>query len=165
MKYPHTIPLWRTNEDLLPGDISSRAVLSSVSTRWNDIVVEQHRLPSSELADLSYRRHVAVINLGHSSTWEFKKEGRFRRFFKARGAISFFPSHQPFSGRLKVARGVPAKVLLLALNSVFVSRVAEGLDLDSDPIELVEHRSLPINRSICSDDPGLSKNALRIWQR
>jgi hypothetical protein len=81
MKYPHTIPLWRTNEDLLPGDISSRAVLSSVSTRWNDIVVEQHRLPSSELADLSYRRHVVVINLGHSSTWEFKKEGRFRRFF------------------------------------------------------------------------------------
>src|ERR1700751_4715127 len=141
MKYPHTIPLWRTNEDLLPGDISSRAVLSSVSTRWSDIVVEQHRLPSSELADLSYSRHVVVINLGHSSTWEFKKEGRFRRFFKTRGAISFFPSHQPFSGRLKVERGVFANVLFLALDPVFVTRVAEGLELDSDLIKLIEHRA------------------------
>jgi hypothetical protein len=25
-----------------------------------------------------YKRHVVVINLGRSSTWEFKKEGRFR---------------------------------------------------------------------------------------
>jgi AraC family transcriptional regulator len=32
------------------------------------------------------------------------------------------------------------KVLLLALNPVFVSRVAEGLELDSDRIELVEHQ-------------------------
>ena len=154
MKYPHTIPLWRTNEDLLPGDISSRAVLSSVSTRWNDIVVEQHRLPSSELADLSYRRHVVVINLGHSSTWEFKKEGRFRRFFKARGAISFFPSHRPFSGRLKVERDALANVLFLALDPVFVRRVAEGLDLDSDRIELVEQRR--------STDPTLHHIAMAL---
>jgi AraC family transcriptional regulator len=140
MKYPHTIPLWRTNEELLPGDIPSRVVLSSVSTRWNDVLLEQHRLPSSELADLSYKRHVVVINLGRSSTWEFKKEGRFRRFFKARGAISFFPSHQPFSGRLKVERGVFANVLFLALDPVFVRRVAEGLELDSDQIELIEKR-------------------------
>jgi len=140
MKYPHSVPLWRTNEELLPGDIPSRVVLSSVSTRWNDVLLEQHRLPSSELADLTYQRHVVVINIGHSSTWEFKKEGQFRRFFKARGAISFFPSHQPFSGRLKVERGVFANVLFLALDPVFVRRVAEGLELDSDrSIELVEH--------------------------
>jgi hypothetical protein len=66
----------------LPGDIPSRVVLSSVSTRWNDVLLEQHRLPSSELADLTYKRHVVAINIGHSSTWEFKKEGQFRRFFK-----------------------------------------------------------------------------------
>jgi AraC family transcriptional regulator len=140
MKYPHSVPLWRTNEELLPGDIPSRVVLSSVSTRWNDVLLEQHRLPSSELADVTYQRHVVVINIGHSSTWEFKKEGQFRRFFKARGAISFFPSHQPFSGRLKVPRGVFANVLFLALDPVFVRRVAEGLELDSDRIELVEQR-------------------------
>src|ERR1700747_2368545 len=70
-----------------------------------------------------------------------KKEGQFRRFFKARGAISFFPSHQPFSGRLKVERGVFANVLFLALDPVFVRRVAEGLELDSDRIELIEHRA------------------------
>ncbi len=140
MKYPHSVPLWRTNEELLPGHIPSRVVISSVSTRWNDVLLEQHRLPSSELADLTYQRHVVVINIGHSSTWEFKKEGQFRRFFKARGAISFFPSHQPFSGRLKVERGVFANVLFLALDPVFVKRVAEGLELDSDRIELVEQR-------------------------
>jgi AraC family transcriptional regulator len=154
MKYPHTIPLWRTNEELLPGDIPSRVVLSSVSTRWNDVLLEQHRLPSSELADLSYKRHVVVINLGRSSTWEFKKEGRFRRFFKARGAISFFPSHQPFSGRLKVERGVFANVLFLALDPVFVRRVAEGLELDSDQIELIEKRR--------STDPTLHHIAMAL---
>jgi AraC family transcriptional regulator len=154
MKYPHTIPLWRTNEELLPGDIPSRVVLSSVSTRWNDVLLEQYRLPSSELADLSYKRHVVVINLGRSSTWEFKKEGRFRRFFKARGAISFFPSHQPFSGRLKVERGVFANVLFLALDPVFVRRVAEGLELDSDQIELIEKRR--------STDPTLHHIAMAL---
>ena len=142
MNYPHTIPLWRTNEELLPANALSRVVLSSVSTRWNDVLLEQHRLPSSELADLSYQRHVVVINLGHSSTWEFKKEGRFRRFFKPRGAISFFPSHEPFSGRLKVERGVLANVLFLALDPVFVRRVAEGLEFDADRIELTGHAKL-----------------------
>jgi AraC family transcriptional regulator len=154
MKYPHTIPLWRTNEELLPAAIPSRVVLSSVSTRWNDVLLEQHRLPSSELADLTYKRHVVVINLGHSSTWEFKKEGRFRRFFKARGAISFFPSHQPFSGRLKVERGMFANVLFLALDPVFVRRVAEGLELDSDRIELIEKRR--------STDPTLHHIAMAL---
>jgi len=104
--------------------------------------VEQHNVPSSELADVTYKRHVVVINIGHSTTWEFKKEGRFRRFFKARGAISFFPSHQPFSGRLTAERGVFANFLLLALNPVFVSRVAKVLEFDADRIELTEQLSV-----------------------
>jgi AraC family transcriptional regulator len=140
MKYPHSVPLWRIKEEFLPGNALSRVVLSSVGTRWNDILLEQHHLPSSELADLTYKRHVVVINIGQSSTWEFKKDGRFRRFFKARGAISFFPSHQPFSGRLKVEKGVFANVLFVALDPLFVSRIAEGLELDADRIELIEHR-------------------------
>jgi len=154
MKYPRTIPLWRTNGELLPANALSRVVLSSVSTRWNDVLLEQHRLPSSELADLSYKRHVVVINLGRSSTWEFKKEGRFRRFFKPRGAISFFPSHQPFFGRLKVERGVLANVLFLALDPVFVRRVAEGLEFDADCIELIEQRR--------SSDPTLHHIAMAL---
>jgi AraC family transcriptional regulator len=154
MKYPHSIPLWRTNEELLPANALSRVVLSSVSTRWNDVLLEQHRLPSSEWVDVMYKRHVVVINLGHSSTWEFKKEGRFRRFFKARGAISFFPSHQPFFGRLKVERDALANVLFLALDPVFVRRVAEGLELDSERIELVEQRR--------STDPTLHHIAMAL---
>jgi AraC family transcriptional regulator len=140
MKYPHSIPLRRTNEEVLAGDALCRMVLSSAATKWKDILVEEHHLPSIELADVTYKRHVVVINIGHSAIWESKKEGRFRRVFKARGAISFFLNHQPFSGRLKVARGVLANVLLLALNPVFVSRVADGLGLDSDGIELVERQ-------------------------
>ena len=154
MKYPHSIPLWRTNGEPLPGNGPSRVVLSSAGTRWNDVVVEQHHYPSGELADVMFKRHVVVINIGHSSTWEFKKEGRFRRFFKARGAISFFPSHQPFSGRLKVERGVLANVLFLALNPVFMSRTAVGLELDSDHIELVEQRR--------STDPTLHHIAMAL---
>jgi AraC family transcriptional regulator len=140
MKYPHSVPLWRTNEELFPGDIPSRVVLSSVGTKWNDIVLEERHVPSSERPDVMYKRHVIAINVGASITWEFKKEGRFERFFKARGAVSFFPSHQPFSGWLKVERGVFADVLYLALDHAFVSRVAEGMEFDADRIELIEQR-------------------------
>jgi AraC family transcriptional regulator len=142
MKYPHSIPLWRKNGELLPGNAPSRVVLSSVGTNWNDVVVEQHHFPSSELADVMFKRHVVVIDIGHSITNEFTNEGRFQRLFQAGGAISFLPSHQPFSGRVKVERGVFANVLFLALNPVFVSRVAVGLGLDSDRIELIEKRRI-----------------------
>jgi AraC family transcriptional regulator len=140
MKYPHSIPLWRASGELLSGNASSRVVLSSVGTKWNDVVVEQHDFSSIELADVMFKRHVIAINIGHSFTNEFKKQGRFQRVFKERGTISFFPSDQPFSGRLKVKRNVFANFLFLALNPVFVSRVAEGLELDADRIELIEQR-------------------------
>jgi AraC family transcriptional regulator len=140
MKYPHSIPLCYTNGEPFTGGTPSRVILSSVGTKWNDVVVEQHHFPSSELADVMFKRHVIAINIGHSFTYEFKKEGRFQRFFKARGAISFFPSHQPFSGRLKAERGVFANFLLLALDPAFMSRVAQELELDADRIELVERR-------------------------
>jgi AraC family transcriptional regulator len=140
MKYPHGIPLWRTNGELLSGNAPSRVVLSSVGTKWNDVVVEQHHFPSSELADVMHKHHVVAINVGHSITCEYKKEGQFRRFLKARGALSFFPSQQPFSVRLKAERGVFANILFLTLDPVFVSRVAEGLEFDADHIELIEQR-------------------------
>jgi AraC family transcriptional regulator len=142
MTHPHSIPLYQTNGELLPGNAVSRVVLSSVGTKWNDVVVEQHHFPSSELADVMFRRHAICINIGHSFTWEFEKDGRFQRVQRARGAISFFPSHQPFSGRLKAERGVFANFLLLALNPVFVSRVATGLEFDADRIELTEQRGI-----------------------
>ena len=127
----------------MPGNAPSRVVLSSVGTKWNNVLVEQHRIPSSEMADLMYKQHVIAINVGHSITCEYKKEGQFRRFFKVRGALSFSPSQQPFSGPLQLERGVFANLLFLTLDTVFVSRVAEGLELDSDRIELVEQRRGP----------------------
>src|SRR5258708_12280739 len=87
-----------------------------------------------------YKRHVVVINIGHSVNWEFKKKGRFRRVLKEKDTISFFPSCQPFSGRLKLERDVFGAFIRLGLDPVFVSRIAEGMGLDSDRIELVEQR-------------------------
>ena len=140
MKYPHSIPLWHTNGEPLPGGTPSRVVVSSVGTEWNDIMVEQHDFSSIELADVMWKRHVIAINIGHSTTWECKKEGRFQSVLKARGSISFCPSHQPLFERLKLEGGVFVNVLLLALNPAFISRTAVGLELDSDRIELVEQR-------------------------
>jgi hypothetical protein len=97
MKYPHSIPLWYTNGEPVPGGNRGRVVLSSTSTKWNDIVLEQRHVPSTERADVMYKRHVIAINIGHSFTWEFEKDGRFHRVQMARGTISFCPSHQPFS--------------------------------------------------------------------
>jgi len=154
MKYPHSIPLWHTNGELFPGGTPSRVVLSSVGTKWNDIVLEQHHFPSSELADVMFKRHVIAINISHAVTGEYKKEGRFQRFFKAKGSISLFPSNQPFSQRLKIERGVCASVLFLALDPAFISRTALGLELDSDRIELVEQRR--------STDPTLRHIAMAL---
>jgi AraC family transcriptional regulator len=139
MKYPHSIPLWQTNGELSLANALSRVVLSSVGTKWNDVMVEQHHFPSGELVDVMYKRHVIAINIGRPFTTEFEKDGRFQR---ARGAICFLPSHQPFSSRLQAERGVFANLLILALDPVFVSRVAEGLELDADRIELTGQRGI-----------------------
>ena len=140
MKYPHSIPLWRANGELLLSNAFSQVVLSSAGTKWNDVVVEQHDFLSIELADVMYKQHVFVINVGHPITCEFKKKGRFRRVLKERDAISFFPSRQPFFLRLKLERDVFGAFIRLGLDPIFVSRIAEGLGLDSDRIELVEQR-------------------------
>jgi AraC family transcriptional regulator len=140
MKYPHSIPLWHTNGEPFPGGTPSRVVLSSIDTKWNDVVVEQHHFPSSELPDVMFKRHAICINIGQSFTREFEKDGRFHRVQRARGAITLFPSHQPFSGRLKAETGAFANLLFLALNPLFVTDVAERLELDVDRIELVEQR-------------------------
>src|SRR5260370_36596015 len=101
-----------------------------------------------------FKEHVIAINVGHSITWEFKKEGRLQRVFKARGAISCFPSHQPISAWLKVERGVFANFLFLTLDPVFVRRVAEGLEFDADRIELIEQQR--------STDPTLHHIAMAL---
>src|SRR5258707_15509455 len=129
MKYPHTAPLRRTSEELVPGNARSRVVLSSAGTRWSDILLEQHRFLSSEMADLTYQRHLLVINIGHSTTWEFKKAGRFQSFFKQRDAISLVPAHQPFSGPGNVKDGGAANVPFFDHEQLFVNRQVAGVGL------------------------------------
>jgi hypothetical protein len=73
MKCPHSIPLCRTNGEPLSGNAPCRIVLSSAGIKWNDVVVEQQHCASDELPDVTFKRHVIAINIGHSITWEFKK--------------------------------------------------------------------------------------------
>jgi hypothetical protein len=71
MKFPHSIPLWRTNGELLPGNAGSRVVLSSVGTKWNDVVVEQHHFPSNWEAITSGSEGQINIDLqAHSGSGE-----------------------------------------------------------------------------------------------
>jgi len=140
MKYTHSIPVWRTNGELVTGYFPSRLVLSSVGTKWNDVVVEQHLFPTIELADVMTKQHVIVVTVGHPISCEFKKDGRFQRVYKSRGAISLTPSRQPVFQRLKVEKGSFANALFLTLEPIFVRRIAEELELDADRIELIEQR-------------------------
>src|SRR5260221_9474962 len=106
MKYMKSIPCWSTideaesrpNREQFPDKFPARVVLSIVGTKWKDVEVEEHHVPSSEVADVMFKRHVISINIGHCITGEFKKEGRFQPDFRARGAISLFPGDQPFFG-------------------------------------------------------------------
>ena len=98
-----------------------------------------------------YKRHVIFVLVGHPFILRIRKRrAASAGLQRPTGAISFFPSHQPFSSRLKAERGLFVNVLLLALNPGFVSRVAEGLGLDADRIELTEQRGItdPIFRHI-----------------
>src|SRR5258708_21723745 len=142
MDYPHSIPVCPTNGEIVPACALSWLVHASVGTKVNDVVVEQHHFPSSEWVGVMYKRHVIFVLVGHPFILEFEKDGRFQRVQRPTGAITFFPSHHPFSSRLKAERGLFVNVLVLALNPGFVSRVAEGLGLDADRIELTEQRGI-----------------------
>src|SRR5260221_3980272 len=97
MKYPNSIPLWHAGGELFPGNALSQIVLSSAGTKWNDVVLEQHDFLSIELADVMYKRHVVVINIGHSVNWEFKKKGRIRRVRQGEKTSFIFPRLQPLA--------------------------------------------------------------------
>jgi hypothetical protein len=81
------------------------------------------RTTSSEPADVMNKQHVIVVTLGHSSTWEFKKERRFgassrrERDFLISKPLAFFWSAESREGRvyecsLSGCRCEPASQLL-----------------------------------------------------
>jgi AraC family transcriptional regulator len=139
MDYPDRLPFWRANGELIPSNDQplAKVVLSSVDKIWNDVLVKQCYVPVNEVSDVMHRRHTVVVALEHPVLCELKQQGRFRRFFNATGSIAFFPSCQPFSLRLNPEKGAFTDVLSLGLDPVFVSRVAEGMELDARRVELV----------------------------
>lgn len=141
MKHLSNIPLICTTKgDVLSGNPLSRVVLSSASSNWHNLVVEELHVPKRELDDVMFIQHVVVVNVGRPVTFEVTKDGRSRCVLGT-DAISLFPSHQSFFSRRKREENGPAHVILVALDPVFVIQIAAALEVDSDRVELVEQRS------------------------
>jgi AraC family transcriptional regulator len=136
MKPPSNIPMSQANGEVWPPNPPCRVVLSST---WQNLVVEEHHIPSSELNDVMYLQHVVAVNVGRPMPCEFKKCGRFRRVYKT-DTICLFPSHHPFCLRVKKDADGSADVLFVALDTVFVSQTAATLEVDPDRVELVEQQ-------------------------
>lgn len=102
MKPQSNLPIVRaTDDEILPGDHPSKVVLSSARTKWNTLLVEEHRIASLEWNGGTFARHVVAVNVGRPLTSEVKKGSRFGRIFHKTGSISVFPSGRPFFSRIK----------------------------------------------------------------
>jgi len=157
VKQQSKIPLLRsTNGEVLSGNPFSTVVLSSASATWNHLVVEEHRFTKHELDDLMYIQHVVAVNLGRPIDCEYRNAGHFQPMTKGTGTIYLSPSHKPFhvSRSPKTDANGSADVLYVALDSVFVSQIGEGLEIYPDRLELVEQQR--------SADPALLHIALAL---
>jgi hypothetical protein len=138
------IPLVRSSDSVaLPGNPLESVVLSSICMSWQSLVVEQHHWSSGGCdvnEDVMYMQHVIDVNLGRSITAQYRKDGRFERVTKPRGAISVFPSQRPFFRRIENGENGATDFLYIALDPVFVSRAATDFDCYPDRVKLVEQQ-------------------------
>jgi AraC family transcriptional regulator len=137
------IPLVRTTGgEAEPANPPSSVVLSSASTNWRQVVVEEHRFQSPyDLDGLMYLQHVIAINIGSPITCEFRKSGRLQRMCKGKGTVCLSPSHETFFRYCRaLEENGSAEVLCVALDPLFVSQTAEALAIYPDRIELVEQQ-------------------------
>ena len=141
-KYLSQITLVRATDEVpLPPNPLEGIVLSSTSTSWQSLVVEEHHWSSGSCEvneDVKYMQHVITVNIGRSVTAQYRKDGRFRHVTKPKGAISLFPSQRPFFRRVGSGENGASDFLYLALDPVFISRAATDLEFYSDRIELIE---------------------------
>lgn len=139
MKQRSRIPVVRGGtEDLLPGNPFAKVVLSSASTSWRDLVLEEHHFAGGfELENLMYIQHVIGVNVGEPITCEYRRAGYYKRVNKRKDAVFFSPSHQPLFQRLEGDKKKSAKAVYLALDPVFFNQTAEGLGVNPDRVELV----------------------------
>ena len=140
MIYPNRVPLLQANGEPVPLDPLFRVVESSVGTSGKDVVIEQLHIPSNEWANVMFKQHVIAVNIGRAMNCEFRKGGKFEKVLKPTGAISFFPSSQPFSLSVQMSGSRVADLIFLALDPQLVVETAEKLELSSDRLELVEQR-------------------------
>jgi hypothetical protein len=81
-----------------------------------------------------------VMNIGRSILCEVRKDGRFQRVTKHKGAMSFFPSHQPFFRRVRKDESGASDVLYVALDPLFIRRLAADLEVHPERVEFSEQQ-------------------------
>ena len=141
----------------LPPNPFEGVVLSSTSTSWQSLVVEQHHWSNGGCEvneEAKYTQHVITVNIGRSVTAQYRKDGRFQGVTKPHGSISLFPSRQPFLRRVESDENGASDFLYLALDPVFVSHAATDLDFYPDRVEFIEQRG--------QADPALGYIALAL---
>jgi AraC family transcriptional regulator len=157
-RYLSQITLVRAADGVaLPPNPFEGVVLSSTSTSWHSLVVEEHHWSSGSCEvneDVKYVPHVITVNIGRSVTAQYRKAGRFRDVTKPKGAISLFPSQRPFFRRVGSRETGASDFLYLALDPVFVSRAATDLEFYPDRLELIE--------KLGHTDPALQHIALAL---
>ena len=157
-KYLSQITLVRAADEVpLPPNPLEDVVLSSTSTSWQSLVVEEHHWSNGSCEvneDVKYVPHVITVNIGRSVTAQYRNAGRFRDVIKPKGAISLFPSQRPFFRRVGSGENGASDFLYLALDPIFVSRAATDLEFYRDRVELIE--------KLGQTDPALHHIALAL---
>jgi AraC family transcriptional regulator len=138
MKLESNIPILRaTDDEVFPGNLRSRVILSGAATNWRNLIVEEHHVPHFEWNWGKFVHHVVGVNLGKPVTSEVKTRGRFRRILHKTGSISLFPSHHSHFARMNPGKNGFAHALYVVTESALVSEVAAELGVHPDAVELV----------------------------
>ncbi len=121
-----------TSGDIIP--ISSHLpVLSSATSGWKNIRVEQYCLPASESPDRQLTRHTITIQLGQPLEMEWRLAGSHLQSTQMnQGALSITPGEIPIQTRWHST----ADFLLLKISPTLIERAASE-SIDTNSIEII----------------------------
>lgn len=110
-----------------------RPILSSASSPWEGVLVEEHKDCARELLDLAPMAHLIVLQLSDAAMLEWKDtENGFRNRRHSYGEIDVVPAMFPFSMRSKAA----GNILVVSLEPKFLHYTAHEL-IDPEHLEIM----------------------------
>ena len=125
-----------------------KPIISSASTNWEGIVVEQHHLPPSESGELCLQQHSISIMLGNEYQIDWRLAGgKLHSSTMRKGEIGLTPKGIPTQARWYQ----DVEFLLISLDSSVFKQLEDdkidcdvpGWDAQSDRIEIIPQRGLP----------------------